>query len=70
MYRQVLGVQICQNSTWNPLLVLSLDEYKKVIAVFLFWPDYWVILEGKMSFLKIGKRQHLKHYKFWRKKKL
>ena len=28
---------------------------KKVIAIFLFWPDYWVILEGKMSYLKIGK---------------
>ena len=36
------------------VLVLSLDEYKKVIAVFLFWPDYGMILEGKMSYLKIN----------------
>ena len=27
---------------------------KKVIANFLFWPDYGVILLGKMSHLKIG----------------
>ena len=31
---------------------------KKVNAVFLFWPDYGMILEGKMSYLKIGKQQH------------
>ena len=39
MYRKVLGVYIGQNSTRNPLLVsvLSLDEYNKVIADFLFW---------------------------------
>ena len=33
--------------------VLSLDE-KNVIAIFLFWPDYGVILEGKMGYFKIG----------------
>ena len=61
MYRQVLGVEIGQNSTRNPAMVsvFSLDKYKKVIANFLFWPDYGVILEGKMSYLKIGKQQHL-----------
>ena len=32
----------------------SLDKYEKVIANFHFWPDYGVILEGKMSHLKIG----------------
>ena len=40
---------------------------KKVIAVFLFWPDYWVILEGKMSYLEIGKRQHLNIKNFGKK---
>ena len=28
---------------------------KKVITIFLFWPDFEVILQGKMSYLKIGK---------------
>ena len=40
---------------------------KKVIAVFLFWPDYGMILEGKMSYLKIGKRQHLNIKNFGKK---
>ena len=40
---------------------------KKVIAIFLFWPDYGVILEGKMRYLEIGKRQHLNIKNFGKK---
>ena len=40
---------------------------KKVIAVFLFWPDYGMILEGEMSILKIGKWQHLNIKNFGKK---
>ena len=40
---------------------------KKVITIFLFWPDFGVILQGKMSYLKIGKRQHLNIKNFGKK---
>ena len=41
--------------------VFSSDQYKNVIAIFLFWPDYGVILEGKNELFKDRLAEAPKH---------
>ena len=54
MYRQVLGSKLVRiHPGIQPWYRFSHKiNIKNVIAIFLFWPDYGVILEGKNELFK------------------